>query len=115
MIVHVILFKPRADLAEDRRRHLIDALASAAAAIPSVVRFRIGRRVKHGLPGYEQGMAEDYAFAVIVEVEDLAGLQAYLQHPAHAALGQHFSSSASSALAYDYEMVEARDAPRLGL
>jgi hypothetical protein len=113
MIVHVILFTPRADLAEDSRRDLIEALASAAASIPSIVRFRIGRRVKHGLPGYEQQMRQDYSFAAMVEVEDLAGLQAYLRHPAHAALGRHFSSSASGALAYDYEMVEARDAAEL--
>jgi hypothetical protein len=113
VIVHVILFSPRSDLPNASQRELIDALATAAASISSIARFRVGRRVRHGLPGYEHAMREDYSFAAIVEVEDLAGLKAYLRHPAHAAIGRHFTASASNALAYDYEMVEARDAARL--
>jgi len=33
-------------------------------------------------------------------------LKAYLQHPAHAAAGHHFTASASKALAYDYEVAD---------
>jgi hypothetical protein len=113
VIVHVILFSPRSDLPQALRRELIEALTTAATSIPSITRFRIGRRVRHGLPGYEHAMREDYAFAAIVEVDDLDGLKAYLTHPAHAAIGHHFTASASNAVAYDYEMVDARDAGQL--
>ena len=56
MIVHVVLFSPKPDLSEADRRALLDALSAAASGIPSIRRFRVGKRVKHGLPGYEQVM-----------------------------------------------------------
>jgi hypothetical protein len=107
MIVHVVLFSPKPDLSESDRRTLIDALSAAATGIPSIRRFRVGKRVKHSLPGYEQMMRDDYEFAVLIEFDDVAGLTAYLQHPAHAAAGHHFTTSASKALAYDYELSES--------
>lgn len=64
----------------------------------------------HGLPGYEQGMTTDYPFAVIIEFDNLDGLRAYLQHPAHETIGEHFSRGAAAALAYDYEMVTLTEA-----
>lgn len=113
MISHVVLFSPRTDVSDVTRRDLLHSLAAAADAIPAVKRFLVGRRVLHGLAGYEQMMGEDFAFAVIVEVENLDGLKAYLAHPAHAAVGRHFTASASRSLAYDYDMVEAREAVTL--
>ena len=107
MIVHVVLFSPKPDLSESDRRALLDALTGAAKGIPSIRRFRVGKRVRHSLPGYEQMMRDDYEFAVIIEFDDLAGLKAYLQHPAHAAVGRHFYTSAAKALAYDYEVSES--------
>jgi hypothetical protein len=107
MIVHVVLFSPKPDLSESDRRTLLDALSAAATGIPSIRRFRVGKRVKHSLPGYEQMMRDDYEFAVMIEFDDVAGLKAYLQHPAHAAAGHHFTASASKALAYDYEVTES--------
>ncbi len=104
MIVHVVLFSPRPDLSAANRAALLAALESASQNIPSIKRLRIGKRVKHSLPGYEQMMRDDYEYAVIIEFDDVEGLKAYLQHPAHAAAGHHFTASASKALAYDYEV-----------
>jgi stress responsive alpha/beta barrel protein len=107
MIMHVVLFSPRPDLSAADRNAAIAALASAAKNIPSIKRLRIGRRVKHALPGYEQMMLDDYEYAVMIEFDDVEGLKAYLRHPAHAAAGHHFTASASKALAYDYEVAES--------
>jgi len=109
VIVHVILFNPAEHLDADTKREILAGLASVAKEIPSVIRCRVGRRTRHGLPGYEQMMREDYAYAVIVEFADMAGLKAYLAHPSHARIGAHFAASASRSLACDYEMVEAAD------
>jgi hypothetical protein len=106
MIVHVILYRPRIDLADGMRQQILEGLATAATAIPSIRRLRVGKRVRHGRPGYEQAMHTDFEYAVIVEFDDVDGLAAYLAHPAHNAIGSHFSASASDALAYDYEMVD---------
>lgn len=104
MIAHIVLLQPRADLTESQRQAALDTLAHAAANVPEIRRFRLGRRVKHGLPGYEQVMAPDYEFALIIEVDDVPALTRYLKAPAHRALGDLFSSATAAALAYDYEM-----------
>jgi hypothetical protein len=109
VIAHVILFSPKPELTEESRRRLLDALVAASAEIPSIRSFRVGRRVKHGLPGYEQMMRDDYEFAAFIEFDDLQGLTAYLAHPSHASFGRHFMESASRSLAYDYSLVNAAD------
>ncbi len=113
MIVHVILFSPKPGLTQAARHDLLGALMEAASAIPAVGQFRVGRRVRHGLPGYEQMMQDDYEFAAIIEFADIDGLKAYLAHPAHAAIGRHFTVSAAKSLAYDYAIADAADAGTL--
>jgi stress responsive alpha/beta barrel protein len=113
MIAHVVLFQPRPDLTPERRQGLVDALSAAATGIPAIARCVVGRRIRHGLLGYEQAMRQDYEFAMIVEVRDAAALRAYLAHPLHAQIGRHFTDSASAALAYDYETVPGTESARL--
>jgi hypothetical protein len=102
MILHIVLFQPGENLTDDDRAQLLLDIRRAAAAIPSIRRFRIGARVRHGLPGYEQATPEDYSFAAIIEFDDRTGLAEYLRHPSHQSIGAHFTSTAKRALAYDY-------------
>ena len=104
MIAHIVLLQPRADLTDAERAAALGVLSQAAAGVPDIRAFRLGRRIKHGLPGYEQLMQHDFEYALIVEVDDVAALERYLQAPAHAALGDLFYSAAAAALAYDYEL-----------
>jgi Stress responsive A/B Barrel Domain len=104
VIAHIVLLQPRTDLTEDQRRAALDTLSHAASGVPEIRSFRLGRRVKHGLPGYEQKMAQDYEFVLIIEVDDIAALTGYLRAPAHRALGDLFSTATQAALAYDYDM-----------
>jgi hypothetical protein len=113
MIAHVVLFAPKPDLADADRQKVLDALTAAASEIPSIRRFRIGRRVRHGLPGYEQAMKIDFEYVALIEFDDEAGLRAYLQHPSHSVAGAHFTASSVAALAYDYEIADAAGANRL--
>ena len=103
MVFHIVLFRPRPGISDADRRALLDALALAAQTIPGVRRFHVGRRVTHGR-GYEQLMTQDFPYAAVVEFDDLAGLKAYLQHPAHEALGAKFTELLEAGLIYDYEM-----------
>ena len=106
MIVHVVMFQPRADLDASTRDTLLRDISTAAKTIPSIRRMRLGQRAYHRLPGYEQAMTTAYDYALIVEFDDREGLIAYLQHPAHHTIGRHFTASAERSLAYDYEMME---------
>ena len=103
MIVHVVLFRPKSDISESDRADMYTALQLAAREIPTVRRFYIGDRLRHGA-GYEPLMQQDFPFAAIIEFDDLGGLRTYLEHPQHKALGQLFYRLQDVSLAYDYEV-----------
>lgn len=113
MISHIVLFKPRTALAPAQKAAIVEHLKAAIALCPTVRSCRVGRRVQHGLPGYEQQMPEDYQFSLILDFDDVEGLKAYLQNPAHAGIGGLFTTAASASLAYDYELVDLAAADTL--
>ena len=102
------MFQPRADLPAAERQALASALTTALRVIPSIRRATLGRRVTHGRP-YEQLMRVNYEYAALLEFDDLAGLQAYLEHPAHDALAAQFFAAFEEALMYDYDLTEGLD------
>lgn len=112
MIAHVILWQPRPGLTAEQRNGVLAALTAAVNGAPTVRSCRIGHRVKHGLPGYEQAMRQDFEFAAIIEFENIDGLRQYLRHPAHESIGEQFTSAATAALAYDYDIVDLKEASR---
>ena len=80
-------------------------MRAAIATIPSIRRARFGKRVTHGR-GYEQSMRVDYEYAALLEFDDLAGLKAYLEHPAHEALASRFFQILDEGLMYDFDLRE---------
>ena len=112
MVSHVVLMKPRADLAAAARIALVEAFERAVREIPTVRAVRIGRRIAHGA-GYEDAAPDTADYLAMIDFDDLAGLQAYLRHPAHEQLGARFGESLSAALVYDFE-VGGMDALRAG-
>jgi len=105
MLFHVALFRPRRDLPVGEVRDLVAALTQALGSIPSIRRFHLGKRVVHGA-GYEALVRDSLDYAAVIEFDDLDGLQAYLEHPAHRALGSRFMQSLESSAIFDYEMRE---------
>jgi hypothetical protein len=104
MVVHVVLFRPKPQLPEEEAAALLRAFSRALKEIPSIARSRVGERVTHGRPGYEQMMDEDYRYIAMLEFADMNGLEAYLQHPAHEELATRFFGAFETALMYDYEI-----------
>ena len=105
MIVHLVLFRPRADLTADQRTALASSFEAALRAIPAIQQARVGRRVMVGRP-YEELMRADYPYAAVIEFDDAEGLRAYLDHPAHQQLAVRFFESFEDALIYDFELEE---------
>lgn len=93
--------KPRADLSSAERDAFVAAFERALRDIPSIRGVRVGRRIVHGA-AYEQS-APNAEYLAAIDFDDLAGLQAYLRHPAHEALGARFGTSLSWALVADFE------------
>ena len=102
MVWHLVLMKPRADLAAADAAALIEALKRAVREIPAVRELRLGRRIMHGAE-YEKVAPDSADFMVSIGFDDLAALQTYLRHPAHEELAARFYRSLSSALVYDFE------------
>lgn len=103
MVSHVVLMKPRTDLPAADRGAFVAAFERAMRRIPSIRSVRIGRRVRHGAE-YEAGLPDAADYLAMIDFDDLAGLQAYLRHPAHDELGARFGQALSSALVYDFEV-----------
>jgi stress responsive alpha/beta barrel protein len=103
MVSHLVLMQPRADLTAAQREEFIAAFERAIREIPTVRRARVGRRIVHGA-GYEATAPRDADYIAEIDFDDLAGLQAYLCHPAHEELGVRFGRSLSAAMVYDFEV-----------
>jgi Stress responsive A/B Barrel Domain len=112
MVLHIVLFRPRRDLSPAGRIGLVEALEGALRQIPSIRRFHVGRRIIHGA-GYEALMPESLDYGAVIEFDDLAGLQAYLEHPAHKALGSQFMQSLESSAIFDYQVQDGDQLRRL--
>jgi L-lysine 2,3-aminomutase len=106
MIAHLVLFSPKASLSAREREDTITALERACFDIPQIKRVRVGRRRLLG-HAYDALAPVHFEYAVIMEFESPADLDAYLQHPAHVALGHHFNHSAEVALALDFAIGDA--------
>jgi hypothetical protein len=109
VVVHVVLFRPKASVPAAERRALAESFAEAVRTIPSVKSAQVGRRVRHGA-GYEALPQPDLQYAALITFDDQAGLQAYLQHPAHAEPGRRFFEVMEEGVAFDYEMRDGREA-----
>lgn len=105
MLLHVVLFRPKADLEARDRESLVAAIERAHREISVIRRFAVGKRVFREA-SYGVGLPE-YPFIALVELEDERDLQQYLQHPAHAELARWFWKTSDSALAYDFALQDA--------
>ena len=103
MMSHVVLMAPRPDLSDEERDAFMAAFERAIHGIPSVRGVRIGTRVKIGAQ-YEAAMPETGEYLAVIDFDDREGLDAYLRHPEHEALGRLFYQTLSSALVYDFEV-----------
>jgi hypothetical protein len=101
MIVHVVLFRPKADLGAADRSALAAAIDRARREIPEI-RFAVGRRTFRET-NYARDM-EDFPFVALLEFDDAAALQAYLRHPVHMELSRLFWTTSDKALAYDFDL-----------
>ncbi|MDO8794707.1 MAG: Dabb family protein [Vicinamibacterales bacterium] len=107
MIVHVVLFRPKATVSPEDRKALARAFENAVRTIPSVRRAVVGRRVRPGA-GYEALPQPDLQYAAFLEFDDQAGLQAYLGHPAHEEVGRRFFEVMEGGVVFDYELQDGK-------
>ena len=105
MIAHIVMLRPSSTLSPADQTGLLDAMRHAFSSIPEILRARIGRRTVLGRQ-YDALAKEHFEYTAILEFETEATLRTYLDHPAHAELGQRFYQISDAAVAYDFVMVE---------
>ena len=111
MVAHVVLFTPKASMTPAERDGFVAALEAALRGIPQIVRASVGRRFLTGR-AYD-AMTAAFDFVAVLEFRSRQDLEAYLNHPAHDALGREFYAHAERAAAYDVDMVDGADARQL--
>ena len=104
MIWHLVLLKPRPDLAASDRRAFVEAFRRAVTEVPTVRAVRVARRTMHGA-GYEQVAPDAADYLAVIEFDDRRGLETYLSHPAHEDLGLSFGRSLAASMVYDFELL----------
>ena len=97
MVSHVDLRRPRPDLSHAERDPALASLEHAIGNIPMIRRARVGRRITLGRE-YDRQNASDFPYAAMIEFDTDADLRAYLDHPAHHELSEHFYRAAEAAL-----------------
>ena len=108
MVIHVVLFRPKPGLTVPEQTALEQSVVKVCKEVPSIKRFRVGRRVLHGRD-YEKAMVENFSYAAVIEFDDLEGLQSYLQHPVHDDLAARFTEVLDTGLIYDFKLEEIEE------
>jgi hypothetical protein len=101
VITHVVIAKPRANLSAVDREAFVQAFEQAVLQISTVRAVRVGRRVTHDALYEHTTPAAD--FLILIDFDDLTGLQMYLRHPAHEAVSAQFNRLLEWGLVYDFE------------
>jgi hypothetical protein len=109
VIVHVVLFQPRADLSSAEMHSFAASFERAMSSIPQVRRARVGQRITLGRL-YDQQNIRDFSHAAIIEFDSEEDLRTYLDHPAHTELGERFYQTAEAALVLDFQLTEGESA-----
>jgi hypothetical protein len=111
VLLHIVLFRPKAGLAAADRASLVAAIERAHRDIPVIQRFQVGSRT--GRDASYAAAMPDYPFVALVELENETDLRQYLSHAAHQQLARMFWETSDSALAYDFRLVDASEARAL--
>lgn len=93
---HIVLYKFRDDVPDDKIQEVIDTFAALPSKIDTIIGFEHGPNVS--LEGKSEGLT--YGFQVTFR--DKAGLAAYLKHPAHDAYVQVVKDRREKVLVFDY-------------
>jgi Stress responsive A/B Barrel Domain len=109
MIAHIVLFTPKAGLADPERRSFAQSVADTCTRIRQVKRLMLGRRLTVDA-GYQRSFGDaTYEYAAVLEFETQQDLKEYLQDPRHAALGRLFWQYCERSVVAEMEWLDPAD------
>jgi hypothetical protein len=95
MVDHLVFMAVRQDASPEEVDDLLSSIRDLKDAVPGTVDLSVGKDFS--------GRAGDYTHALFARFEDTAGLQEYLQHPAHLAVVRKLDATTTGRIVVDYE------------
>ena len=95
MVDHLVFFAVNDDASAEDVEDLLSSIRDLRGSIPNVMDLSVGEDFS--------GRAKGYTHGLFVRFEDTAGLQEYLQHPAHLAVVEKLGNVTTGRIVVDYE------------
>jgi len=108
MILHVVLYQPKASATQEELSQLVEALQAVSREISSIRQVRVGKAIDLGF-GYSNWPKDRKNGNVAVfEFDDRSGLEAYLSHEAHKKLAMLFWNTCDQPTIVDVSAIDPR-------
>ena len=95
MVDHLVFMTVRQDASPEEVEDLLSSIRGLKDAVPGTVDLSAGEDFS--------GRSGGYTHALFARFEDRAGLQEYLQHPAHLAVVEKLDATTTGRIVVDYE------------
>lgn len=95
MVDHLVFFAAKEEAAPEEIEDLVASIRNLKGEIPSVVDLSVGEDFS--------GRSGEYTHGIFVRFEDVAGLQEYMEHPAHLAVVDKLNERTTGRIVADYE------------
>jgi hypothetical protein len=106
MILHIVLYQPKATASPEELQALSQAIEKAARDIQAIRQVRVGRAKDFSF-GYKTWPYDQVnGYVAVFEFSNLDGLGAYLMHDRHKALAEMFWKTCENPTILDVEAVD---------
>ena len=95
MVDHLVFCAVREEASPGEVEDLLSSIRGLKDGVPSVVDLSVGEDFS--------GRSGGFTHALFARFEDTAGLQEYLQHPAHLAVVEKLDATTTGRIVVDYE------------
>ena len=95
MVDHLLFFAVREGASQGEIEDLVSSIRALRDDVPSTVDLSVGEDFS--------GRSGGYTHALLARFENAAGLQEYMEHPAHLAVVEKLDATTSGRIVVDYE------------
>lgn len=106
MILHVVLYQPKASATREELSELANALETASREIPSIQQVRVGKVTDFGFGYANWPKDQNDGNVAVFEFIDRPALEAYLAHEAHKRLAAAFWKTCDQPVIIDVSAVD---------
>ena len=95
MVDHLVFFAIREGASSEEVEDLVSSMRALKDDVPSTIDLSVGEDFS--------GRSGEYTHALFARFEDAAGLQKYMEHPAHLAVVEKLDATTTGRIVADYE------------